>query len=211
MGKACTNEDSIDELLETFWEVRERENLDRKSLEKELPPGGIDTLESLGMLHFEGKIPQLSETAEARARDVVRRHRLAERLFHDVLDLSDYERDACTFEHVISKDVEEALCTFLGHPPTCPHNKPIPKGACCSALSRKYTPLISNLNHMEVGTEATVAFLKTAHIDKLASMGLTPGSTVRILQKQPSIVIKVDETTLALDKDIVRGIFVRSV
>ena len=38
------------------------------------------------------------------------------------------EATACEFEHVLSPAVEESVCTFLGHPPVCPHGKPIPPG-----------------------------------------------------------------------------------
>ncbi len=210
MNDRCDYADSIDEMLETFWELRERGTLDRASLADKITLKAVEMLEAKGMLSFDGNIPALTEDAEDRAHDIVRRHRLAERLFHDVLDLSNYEDDACTFEHVISKNVEEALCTFLGHPPACPHGKPIPKGACCSALSKKYTPLITNLSNVEVGTDVVVAFLNTSHIEKLTAMGLAPGSTVRLMQKRPTMVIQVEETTLALDNEIVKGIFVRT-
>jgi len=210
MDDTCSFQDSLDELLEAFWEVRERGELSLRALEEHLPEGGVQALRNEGMLRIEDGEPVLSEDAETRARDIVRRHRLAERLFYDVLDLTDFEKDACSFEHVISRNVEEALCTFLGHPPTCPHGRPIPKGNCCSALTKKLTPLVSNLQHLDVGAEASVAFLKTAHLDKLAAMGLSPGSTIRLIQKKPVVVIEIDQTTLALDKDIVRGIFVRN-
>jgi len=199
-----------DEMLETFWELREKNDLSRNALVREISRDGLEVLESSGLMTWDAETPHLSEQAEARARDIVRRHRLAERLFRDVLDLSNFEEDACTFEHVISPDVEEALCTFLGHPPTCPHGRPIPKGPCCSALSKKVCPLFSSIAHLEVGSEAKVAFLKSDHVDKLTHMGLGPGSTVRLIQKRPSVVIQVEETTLALDSEIALGVFVKA-
>ena len=71
---------------------------------------------------------------EQRARSVIRRHRLAERLFMDVLAIRDegsIEQNACTFEHILSPEVTDRICTFLGHPRTCPHGSPIPEGDCC--------------------------------------------------------------------------------
>jgi len=70
-----------------------------------------------------------------RARNVIRRHRLAERLFVDTLALRDndsIESNACTFEHILSPEVTDRICTFLGHPQTCPHGSPIPPGDCCT-------------------------------------------------------------------------------
>jgi putative ABC transport system ATP-binding protein len=76
---------------------------------------------------------QLTSSGTLRARDVVRRHRLAERLFKDTFAVDDSEahNQACKFEHIISPELDQRICTFLGHPKTCPHGNPIPPGDCC--------------------------------------------------------------------------------
>jgi len=69
-----------------------------------------------------------------RAADIIRRHRLAERLFTDSLALdseTEIEQQACKFEHILSQGATEKICTFLGHPRTCPHGAAIPPGPCC--------------------------------------------------------------------------------
>jgi putative ABC transport system ATP-binding protein len=75
----------------------------------------------------------LTEAGSRRARDVVRRHRLAERLFTDTFAIEDAEAQvqACRFEHIITPELDQRICSFLGHPKTCPHGNPIPPGACC--------------------------------------------------------------------------------
>jgi len=75
-----------------------------------------------------------TERGRQRAEDVIRRHRLAERLFIETLHVSDeleVEEQACKFEHILSSEVTDRICTFLNHPTTCPHGSPIPRGACC--------------------------------------------------------------------------------
>src|SRR3989475_859774 len=76
---------------------------------------------------------QLTEDGSRRARDVVRRHRLAERLFTDTFAIEDAEAhvQACRFEHIITPELDQRICSFLGHPKTCPHGNPIPPGICC--------------------------------------------------------------------------------
>jgi hypothetical protein len=37
----------------------------------------------------------------------------------------------CKFEHILSPDVTDRICTLLGHPLECPHGSPIPQGPCC--------------------------------------------------------------------------------
>ncbi len=85
----------------------------------------------------EGEV-RLTDYGRRRARDVVRRHRLAERLFKDTFSIDDSEahNQACKFEHIISPELDQRICTFLGHPKTCPHGNPIPAGACCDGKSK---------------------------------------------------------------------------
>ena len=70
---------------------------------------------------------------EQRASRVIRRHRLAERLFCETfgIDPDIVDDHACRVEHTLSPEVVEKLCVFLKHPRTCPHGSPIPAGACC--------------------------------------------------------------------------------
>jgi len=75
-----------------------------------------------------------TERGRKRAMDVIRRHRLAERLFTQTLNIHDekeIEEQACKFEHILSPEATDRICTFLGHPTTCPHGSPIPPGPCC--------------------------------------------------------------------------------
>lgn len=75
-----------------------------------------------------------TERGRKRAMDIIRRHRLAERLFTQTLNIHDekeIEEQACKFEHILSPEATDRICTFLGHPETCPHGSPIPPGPCC--------------------------------------------------------------------------------
>ena len=80
------------------------------------------------------QIVTLTPRGRRRAGSIIRRHRLAERLFTDSLALdseSEIEQQACKFEHILSPEATDKICTFLGHPRTCPHGAPIPPGPCC--------------------------------------------------------------------------------
>jgi putative ABC transport system ATP-binding protein len=94
-----------------------------------------DALKPVGVSIGDGSmIVELTSRGRQRAADVIRRHRLAERLFTDSLALdseSEIEQQACKFEHILSKEATNKICTFLGHPRTCPHGAPIPPGPCC--------------------------------------------------------------------------------
>lgn len=80
-------------------------------------------------------IIEMTQRGRQRAADIIRRHRLAERLFTDSLAMdseTEIEQQACKFEHILSPEATDKICTFLGHPKTCPHGAPIPPGWCCA-------------------------------------------------------------------------------
>jgi len=130
----------FDHLLEQIWVCGEEGN--RADVEHIRTPGGVDPVRTLARMEDlclvqvkEDHEVRLTERGKSRARDVVRRHRLAERLFKDTFEIDDHEAhsQACKFEHIISPELDERICRFLGHPATCPHGNPIPPGECCDS------------------------------------------------------------------------------
>jgi putative ABC transport system ATP-binding protein len=96
---------------------------------------------------------EFTDRGRQRAADVIRRHRLAERLFTDSLAMdseSEIEQQACKFEHILSPEATDKICTFLGHPRTCPHGAPIPPGACCK-IGGEYGKLMKRLEGVQSG------------------------------------------------------------
>ena len=96
-----------------------------------LKPGGVSVGDG-------SMIVELTPRGQQRAADIIRRHRLAERLFTDSLAMdseTEIEQQACKFEHILSPEATDKICTFLGHPRTCPHGAPIPEGACCGKVA----------------------------------------------------------------------------
>ena len=176
--------------------------------------GDLAALQAAGLLSVAGERVALTEAGERRARDVVRRHRLTERLFHDLLAAAEatIEAQACEFEHILSPEATDSVCTLLGHPPTCPHGKPIPPGPCCSAFERTLRPLVTGLPSFPLGAKGRIVFIAPKfhdRMDRLAALGVTPGSTLRLHQRSPSFVIEVGETTIALDPEIATEVFVK--
>ncbi|MBA3914677.1 MAG: ATP-binding cassette domain-containing protein, partial [Acidobacteriales bacterium] len=87
-------------------------------------------------------VVELTVRGRQRAADIIRRHRLAERLFTDSLAMdseTEIEQQACKFEHILSQEATEKICAFLGHPRTCPHGAPIPPGPCCGRTGEQRT------------------------------------------------------------------------
>jgi putative ABC transport system ATP-binding protein len=105
-----------------------------------------DALKPSGVSVGDGSlVVQLTPRGRQRAADIIRRHRLAERLFTDSLALdseSEIEQQACKFEHILSPEATDKICTFLAHPTTCPHGAPIPPGQCCRTPAA--TPVVTS-------------------------------------------------------------------
>jgi DtxR family Mn-dependent transcriptional regulator len=102
----------------------------------------LDRLREDGYVVRDGRRLSLTESGQALAEKVVRKHRLAERLLVDVIGLEWHKvhREAGRWEHVISDDVEARLVELLGDPATCPHGNPIP-GSHSPAPSAPVRPL----------------------------------------------------------------------
>ena len=136
----------FDHLLEQIWISGEEGKPAQVSLLHATGPAGqlpvvpeepsarvLGRMSDLRLVDVQNGEVHLTTAGSRRARDVVRRHRLAERLFKDTFSIDDSEarNQACKFEHIISPELDQRICTFLGHPKTCPHGNPIPAGACC--------------------------------------------------------------------------------
>lgn len=177
--------------------------------------GVIQELVERGLVRVEGGTLVLTAAGETEARHAARRHRLAEVLFHQVLDLpmETTELEACSIEHVLSPQATDAVCCFLGHPPVCPHGRPIPPGPCCSTVSRKtVAPLITRLVDLAPGERGRVVLLAPRHRDRLeqlTDLGVIPGAVLLLKQRKPSVVVEVDRTLLAIEDEIAEGIYLR--
>ncbi len=213
-------EDRIDEFLELIWTLREEgvsdmdhllettQDVEAKSILRKMIKDNL--------FEIDGKRMMLKERGEEKAREIVRRHRLTERLLYETFEMSEeeVEEEACKLEHILSPGVTESVCTFLGHPPTCIHGKPIPRGECCAKFKREMKPLVIPLEELGLGEEGRIVFIAPKshqRLDRLSTLGIVPGSVLRMHQKNPSYVLQIGETMLALDRDIVRNIYVKKV
>jgi DtxR family transcriptional regulator, Mn-dependent transcriptional regulator len=208
----------IDEALELLWVLNEEghQGLNRFRLSSE--DDDIDLV--TGVLKTEGLVDvtddtiQFTDKGRAQAKGLIRRLRLAERLFSDVFEMRDETviDDACKMEHILSEELTDSVCTFLGHPQTCPHGKRIPRGECCKKYRVDIEPVVTRLSEFEVGSKGRITFIvptKPSRLSKLNSLGIAAGSVIKLLQKNPSYIIQIDETTIAIDPEIAKEIYIK--
>jgi putative ABC transport system ATP-binding protein len=131
-------EELIDNLLKAVWKTRE--DAGQPALVTDSLPEFLENRATF-LLMAQEELVRLGEgrlsltvRGDHRASGVIRRHRLAERLFFDTFGLDEalLDANACRIEHTLGPEVTEKICTFLKHPQTCPHGSPIPRGECCT-------------------------------------------------------------------------------
>jgi DtxR family Mn-dependent transcriptional regulator len=208
----------IEEILELIWTLREEQEPSRKIVleltNEQDPESLLHEMRNKKLMVERSGILVLSDRGEKYAEAIVRRHRLAERLFRDVFSMSEgnFEREACTWEHVLSEGVTDHVCSFLGHPRVCPHNKPIPRGRCCYQYKddKSLPPLVQPLSAVSLGRQTKIVYILPSlqrRLKKLTGLGLIPGAIISLKQKKPALVVTCEGTTIALDIEVGKEIF----
>jgi len=208
--------EDAEEILETMW-IRNEEGgdptCDFNSMEAETKDRALKELAKFNFISVSENQTSLTETGKAEAENVVRRHRLAERLLVDILDTEPglVEEAACKLEHAIRRGIDDNICILLGHPRVCPHGKSIPKGRCCRKGSTKTAKVVLPLSQMKQDQEGRIAYIHSkarGRLQKLMAMGVTPGMRIRVIQRFPSHVFQIERAQIAVDEEIADEIFV---
>ena len=221
------DEKRIEEALSIIWEIQESQLNQNEPLSvekvvteltKQLDANVYQDLISFGDIVVIPKAFGIAFTpvGYTKAKNIIRRQRLAERLLVDILDRpqSEITSDACEFEHIISPGVEESICILLGHPRECPHGSPIPEGACCLRVQDKVESVVISLDRLGAGEIGRVAYMLTRdhpQMHRLMNFGVVPGTIIRVHQTYPSLVIQLGETQVAMENDTAEVIFVRRI
>ncbi|MBN2544264.1 MAG: metal-dependent transcriptional regulator, partial [Spirochaetes bacterium] len=200
-----------EEILETLWiEIIEKNKIPDVTI--------MRNNESFNKLISEGYISMekgrfLTDKGVEEARLCVRRHRLAERLLYDVLQIKGREvhETGCKLEHILHKGLEDHICILLGHPKTCPHGSQIPEGECCRKKKHETSSFVLPLSKLKTKQNGKIAYLNTENNDilkKIMNMGILPGLSIILMQKFPAIVFKIGESQFAIDSEIADKIYV---
>ena len=206
-----------EEILEALWIATEEQGhsaADFAVLGVDADDLGLAELLGMTYVEVHGSRVRLRPEGRDEARLTVRRHRLAERLMMDILDIqgqSGNER-ACEFEHLLHHGVDTKICTLLNHPATCPHGKAIPPGTCCEQARATGEVGVVALTELKPGEPVEIAYLAASDVrkmQKLMTMGVLPGTSLTLLRTYPSYIFKVGHSEFAVDEELAREIFVR--
>ncbi|MFD5276863.1 metal-dependent transcriptional regulator [Pseudarthrobacter sp. NPDC058362] len=187
--------DTTEMYLRTILELEE-ENIValRARIAERLRHSGPTVSQTIGRMERDGLVVvsgdrhlELTETGRKRATEVMRKHRLAERLLADVigLDWAYVHDEACRWEHVMSERVERRIYELLNHPTESPYGNPIPG---LDALGDQPAAAGSG----PVAPDGAVSLLE-------AMKGYQPASAVVVsrlaepIQVEPELLLQLDE------------------
>lgn len=207
----------IEEALEVLWECLVEDSRPQMNTENQLSQKleiPLDRLVQEGLVESKNETICFTPTGKQEAERAIRRHRLSERLFRDIIetDQEDMEEAACQVEHIVKKGIEEKICRLLGHPETCPHGKPIPPGDCCRKARETKEKFVAPLASLKPGETGTIAYIKAGDskkLQKLMAMGVLPGNAIELNANFPSFVFSVDYSQYAVDADMASAIIVK--
>lgn len=140
-----------------------------------------------GLIDMDKRKISLSARGREVATPLVRRHRLAERLLTDILEIPWFRahEEAHDWEHVISPEVEQKILAKTGAT-TCPHGNPIP--GVEQPYKRSQLVPLTDLNTGDSGVLSLLTEdveLVTDILKYFQDQGLMPGATVEVTAVGP--------------------------
>lgn len=167
------------------------------------------------------RLLELTETGSALAAQVMRRHRLAERLLTDVigLDRSLVHAEACRWEHVISTEVEKRLIALLDGPVESPYGNPIPAldelGAEPAGAFLDSVQSLADALQPETGAVRVVVRRMSEYLQGdpdlltlLSEAGIGPGATVEAERVPGRLLLRTGAAELSVEEQVADHLFV---
>ncbi|HEY1672432.1 MAG TPA: metal-dependent transcriptional regulator [Streptosporangiaceae bacterium] len=183
----------------------------------------VARMERDGLLHVAGdRQLSLSEHGRTLATRVMRKHRLAECLLVNVIELpwEEVHIEACRWEHVISESVERRLFEMLGYPVRCPHGNVIPgldelglpvkdqidqtangsgDEAMTNAASREPAPVVVQRISEQIQSDLALML-------KLKRTGIQPGREVMLAASDDGVRVTCDDSADGAEAELPREI-----
>ncbi|MFA4958175.1 MAG: metal-dependent transcriptional regulator [Candidatus Methanoperedens sp.] len=216
MTKESPRTEEYLEYIYKLQEMHESASTSKLADRLELAPSSVSEmlkqLEQKGLVNYAGKGVVLTEEGELKAKKVIRKHRLSERLLTDILGFKwdKVHEEACRLEHDISPEMEEKIEEKLGNPKTCPHGYPIPDKD--GLIVQDNTVKLSELKANEKGVIRSVFEENSEMLQYLGSLGLYPQVDIEVKSIAPfggPILIRVAGSEKSVGKELAEKIMVR--
>lgn len=215
--------DTTEMYLRTILELEEEDIVPlRARISERLGHSGPTVSQTIGRMERDGLVVvsedrtlELTEKGRQKAIDVMRKHRLAERLLSDVigLDWAYVHDEACRWEHVMSELVERRLIELLDHPTESPYGNPIPGldqlgDLPTNTFDEGVVGLVRRLNQAGGPITGTVRRLaEPVQVDpelleQLRVAGVVPGSSGQYRFSEGYVLVQMDGNDEGLELPI---------
>lgn len=212
--------DTTEMYLRTILELEEENIVPlRARISERLGHSGPTVSQTVGRMERDGLVVVsedrhllLTDAGRQKAVDVMRKHRLAERLLSDVigLDWAYVHEEACRWEHVMSEQVERRLVDLLGHPTESPYGNPIPGldqlgGDASVEFEQGVVGLVHRMDEEGGPVRGTVRRLaESVQVEpellaQLREAGIVPGATGEYHYSEGYVVARMDGRDDALE------------
>ncbi|MDW4571435.1 metal-dependent transcriptional regulator [Microbacterium sp. M3] len=212
--------DTTEMYLRTILELEEENIVPlRARISERLGHSGPTVSQTIGRMERDGLVVvsedrtlELTDAGRQKAVDVMRKHRLAERLLSDVigLDWAYVHEEACRWEHVMSEQVERRLVELLGHPTESPYGNPIPGldqlgDVPANGFEQGVVGLVRRLNDAGEPITGTVRRLaEPAQVDpellqQLKGAGVVPGAVGAYRYNEGYVLVQMEGSDEGLE------------
>ncbi len=212
----------VEEYLEAIYRLEEKDQVaSTGELVRRLSvaPGTVtNTVERLERERLVKHVPYRGVKLTAKGRRlalrVLRRHRLAERLLTELLEIDWHKAHAyaCKLEHSLPDEVLSRIEEILDYPKTCPHGNPIPSGK-----GQVREEAAKSLLEASLGEPVSVVKIEEESEDRLhyfEGLGIVPGVKLTIEEKAPfdgPITVRIRGVSRALGRSLASTIRVKRV
>ncbi|MBX3088830.1 MAG: metal-dependent transcriptional regulator [Cryobacterium sp.] len=223
--------DTTEMYLRTIYELEEENIIPlRARISERLGHSGPTVSQTVGRMERDGLVVveddrhlRLTEEGRAKAVNVMRKHRLAERLLSDVigLDWALVHDEACRWEHVMSEQVERRLVELLEHPTHSPYGNPIPGLGDLGdqQTANKFSDGVVNLVNLVLGAVGPVNAVvrrlgepvqyEPELLEQLRDAGLVPGAKGSFSASGDYVLAKAEGGgSLELPSEVAQHIYV---
>ena len=223
--------DTTEMYLRTILELEEEGQVPlRARISERLEQSGPTVSQTVGRMERDGLVVvtgdrhlELTEKGRELAVQVMRKHRLVERLLSDIIGLEwEFVHDeACRWEHVVSEQVERKIIKLISTPDISPYGNPIPG---LEEFGLNVNPafnegVISVASLPGVGTAGRDFVLRRIgeplQVDpellaQLKSLALVPGATINVEFRSAHVFVsaKGNPEGIELEADLAHHLFV---
>lgn len=220
--------DTTEMYLRTIYELTEEGITPlRARIAERLEQSGPTVSQTVARMERDGLVQvsddrtlKLTDEGMAIAVAVMRKHRLAECLLMDTLQMprEQVHEEACRWEHVMSDEVERRVFEHLNRPKFTPFGTPIP-GLEQLGLKANSEPIrgkrLTDLPRNELVTATVIMFNEVLQSDaevvnELRDAGIVPGAKVHAVVNDRGATLSYDEDKVSVPMDLAHAIVVEN-